>query len=95
MERCLGLVYGDLDARGRVLDVDRLQNVVRINSVGTGESSLPWYWKDPSTCVNEDCGGYPVTEDTSDDGTGNKPSRHTGSVENMGPSGTFFTRKEL
>ena len=66
--RCFGFVYGHLDARTRVLDVDGLQNGIASMGLGhrLGELSLPWCWQGPSTCASGGCGGYPVTNDTSD-----------------------------
>ena len=59
MGRRLGLVDGNLDARGRVPDVDRLRRVS--TCVSTSENvCLPWRWQDQSTCASGGYGGYPV-----------------------------------
>jgi hypothetical protein len=97
MGRRLGLVYGHLDARGRVPDVDRLRKKGRcVNTcVSISGVCLPWRWQDRSTCASGGCGGYPVANDRSDGPGESEASSRTGSLEKIGPPGTFFTRKAL
>jgi hypothetical protein len=93
----LGLVYSHLDARGRVPEVDRLRKkgVASIRASISENVCLPWHWEDRGTCASGGCGGYPVANDRSDGSRKGEASSRTGSLEKLGPPGTFFTRKAL